>query len=108
VQHHDRCAVVARLLQQLLRFGEVAAHQPVHAGGVLQWRAADEHGIAGLVVFFVADHALQERLLVERVHGGAPHLLVVERRHHGVPAVDVLRADLVVDLEPDVLVGQQQ
>ena len=36
------------------------AHQPVHAGLVLQRRAADEHGVAGLVVLLVADHALQE------------------------------------------------
>ena len=36
----------------------VAAHQPVHAGLACQRRAADEHGVAGLVVPVVADHAL--------------------------------------------------
>ncbi len=67
VQHHDRRAVIARLLEAAPSTGEVAAHQPVHAGIGFQRRAADEHGVAGLVILVVADHALQEVLLVEGV-----------------------------------------
>ena len=79
MHQHDRRAVVAGLLQQRLRLVEVGLEQPVHAllGG--QRRAADEQRLAGLVVVGIADHRLQEVLLVEGVPQRLAHLRVVER-----------------------------
>ena len=65
LHQHDRRAVVAGLLQQLLRLVEVGLEQPVHALVGRERRAADEQRLADLVVLRVADHRLEEVLLVE-------------------------------------------
>ena len=55
VHQHDRRAVVAGLLQQLLRLLDVRLEHALHAGFGRERRAADEHRLAGLVVARVAD-----------------------------------------------------
>ena len=104
LQQHDRRAVIAGLLQDLLRLIEARFEDPFGAGRILERGAAAEHGLADLVVARIADDGLQEVLLVERDHGGTAVADVVERRLFPVESQDVGRAKLVGNDDLDVLV----
>ena len=84
------------------------SRQPVHALVGRIGRAADEQRLADLVLVRIADHGLQEILLVEGVPERAAHGRIVERLVQMVEAKDVLAADRAQRHELDVLVGLEQ
>ena len=80
VQEHDRRAVVARFLQQLLGLGDVARRAcPPSPWSISSGEPQGNSDLHSLVVVGIADIGLEERLLVERVEHGLAHLGVVER-----------------------------
>ena len=93
-QQH-RPTVIAALLEQLLGLGEVAVEFVLETLGAGIGRVAHEQRLAGLVELRIADHTVEEILLVEGVEQRLAHLGIVERREELVEAEDVLVAPAV-------------
>ena len=108
MHQHNRGAVVTRFLQQSLGLRIIGAHHDVRSGISGQRGVAEEHGRALLVVIRIADHALQEVLLVDRPHRRTADPDIVKRRVQPIHAVHVLVAQGVQHSGMNVGVGFQQ
>ena len=107
LHEHDRCAVVARLLQQRLGFLEVRLGQQVALDLDAVGRAADESGRADLVILLLSDRRLEVILLPHRMERGLADLGIVERLGEPVETDDELLAERVPVHDLNALVGLQ-
>ena len=106
LQDDDRAAVVAGLLEQLRGLGDVLpALEPVGIDIALHQAGAGKQRSAGAVVFRVAEHRLEDVLLLDEVQHGLARLDLVEGRVQPVEPAHADVAALVQDVELDVLVA---